>query len=231
VIRQAVILAGGSGDRMLPYTGPKCILSVGGKPLLSWLLSYLRLEGVEEFIVCLGHYSSRVSDCLTGRAGYTDVVLSCGGEALTIPERLALASKYLHDRFLVCYGDTLANVSISELIKQHEVVDGNVATLTTYKFRSQFGAVKADNRGRVVAMHEKPELAHPCNIGFMLCETDVIPFFSGSLLKGGAVAMFDWLVDRGLGAYEHPGFHATINTFYDWSVLDQRFKEDRPCGF
>src|SRR5947209_2943463 len=79
------------------------------------------------------------------------------------------ARPHVRGRALVCYGDTLANVDLAALARQHEDGDA-LLTLAVYPLHSPYGIVTFDAGRRVTGFREKPRLPHWINIGFMLCE-------------------------------------------------------------
>ena len=59
---KAVILVGGVGTRLRPltYVMPKCLLPVGGMPLLEWTIKYLNSHGFTEFVVCVAYLKRQI---------------------------------------------------------------------------------------------------------------------------------------------------------------------------
>jgi glucose-1-phosphate cytidylyltransferase len=208
----ALILAGGRGERLLPFTAsvPKPLVPLRGRPLLEHLLRYLAGAGLRRFVLCTGYRSDAVSAFAeTLRSELPDLTCSDAGPDASMTDRLAAARALSGKRALVCYGDTLANVDLGALHAAH-LASGRLATLTVYPLRSAFGIVEADATDRVLAFREKPELPYWINIGFLLCERAALdairPESDMPALLAGLAA------DGRLGAYRHTGTHLTVNT-------------------
>jgi glucose-1-phosphate cytidylyltransferase len=216
----AVLLCGGKGERLRPLTEtvPKPLVPLRGRPLLHHLMCYLRQSGTRLFVLCVGHRAELIERFLAeNRAADWDVCCVNSGAA-TMTDRLRAAREHVRHRALICYGDTLANIDLRELLRRH-LAWGGLATMTTYPLLSPFGIVHIEAEGRVLAFEEKPKLPYWINIGFILCElaafdlirpgTDM-PEFLGALAARGE-----------LFAYKHDGKHLTVNTEKDHSEAER----------
>jgi glucose-1-phosphate cytidylyltransferase len=210
----AVLLCGGQGQRLRPFTDtlPKALVPLNGKPLLYHLLHCLAAGGVKRFVACVGYKAEAIENFLH-EVQVPDWDITCvnSGDA-SMTQRLLDARTYIPGRALICYGDTLANVDLESLRRQHEA-SAALLTLTVYPLHSPFGIVTFDERNRIQSFAEKPRLPHWINIGFMLCEPAAfaflrpgidMPLFLSSLVEAGAAR-----------AYRHEGKHLTINTEQD----------------
>ncbi len=116
---QCVILAGGLGLRMKPYTStvPKCLLPVAGRPFADWQLTWLASEGVKRIVYCIGHLGHLVRAYVgDGSAWSLDATFVDEGDQLLGTAgalRLALDENALDERFFVLYGDSYLSVSLS----------------------------------------------------------------------------------------------------------------------
>ncbi len=207
----AVILCGGKGERLKPFTDhlPKALVPLQGKPLLYHLMNYLAQSGISRFVLCVGYKA----ECIEQFAReYTkprwQVQCVNSGDA-NMADRILDARPHLEGPALICYGDILANVDLAELERTHRASSA-LATLTVYPLHSPFGIIEFDQKNRITKLAEKPVLPYWINIGFMLCEPQALDFlqpgsdmmnFSESLAQAGA-----------LFAYQHLGRHLTINT-------------------
>jgi glucose-1-phosphate cytidylyltransferase len=211
----AVLLCGGKGERLRPFTEhlPKPLVPLQGKPLLQHLLRYLFLQGVRRFVLCTGYKAESLSRFVREEQPLSpecSVVCVDSGEAASMTDRVLDARTQVPGRALVCYGDTLANVDLGSLARHH-TRSGALATMTVYPLRSPYGIVSLEgDSDRVVELREKPVLPYWINIGFILCEpaaldtmrrgTDLVSFLS-ALTEHGAVR-----------AHKHQGKHLTVNT-------------------
>lgn len=208
----AVILCGGKGERLRPFTEhlPKPLVPLNGKPILQYLLEYLARSGVRHFVLCTGYKAECIDQFVRDQCDPRwDIRCVNSGDA-TMTQRLKDAWPHVQDQALICYGDTLANVNLERLRQQHRRA-GAIATMALYRPHSPFGVVKFDRKRKIHSFIEKPPLPHWINIGFILCEgahtapylqatPNMVEFLSGLAASG---KMF---------AYEHSGKHLTINT-------------------
>ena len=207
----AVILCGGKGERLKPFTDhlPKPLVPLNGKPLLYHLMNYLSVSGVSRFVLCVGYKA----ECITqfaveyAQPGWEVVCVNSGDASMA--DRLLDARPHIHGRTLICYGDILANVDLTALQSEHSA-SGALATLTVYPLHSPFGVIHFDDHNRITELAEKPVLPFWINIGFMLCEPEALEFLRpNSDMMNFSQSLAD---AKALFAYRHKGRHLTINT-------------------
>ena len=208
----AVILCGGKGERLKPFTDqlPKALVPLHGKPLLYHLMNYLSISGISRFVLCVGYKAECIEQFVRegAKPGWKVQCVNSGDASMA--DRILDARPHIPGQALICYGDILANVDLAALRREHKS-SGALATLCVYPLHSPFGIIRFDQTKRIIELAEKPVLPHWINIGFMLCEpqafesylkpkTDMMNF-SESLAKAGS-----------LFAFQHQGRHLTINT-------------------
>lgn len=118
---QCVVLAGGRGTRMRPFTEnrPKALLPVLGRPFADWQLRYLAAQGIERVTYSIGHGGDKLRDFVGdgSRFGLTVRWVSEGshlrGTAGAL--RLALDRQALDDAFFVLYGDSYLPISMARV--------------------------------------------------------------------------------------------------------------------
>lgn len=207
----AIILCGGKGERLRPFTehAPKPLVPLGGRPILHHLIQFLEQSGVEKFVLCVGYKSEMIRDFLTVTFPNPQRYPCVDSGDVSMTDRLIDARSQVQGRVLVCYGDTLANLCLPELVRFHEQSGGR-ATLTLYPLQCPFGVVESDDDGKVRSFREKPVLPYWINIGFLLLEPDVL----GELEHGSDMPRFlNGLASSGrLRAFRHQGSHLTVNT-------------------
>ncbi|MCX6804174.1 MAG: nucleotidyltransferase family protein [Candidatus Diapherotrites archaeon] len=209
-VEKIVLLCGGKGTRLWPLTEniPKSLVSLNGKPVLEYLMNLFAKQGFKEFILCTGYKSEMIENevkSFSKKDWKVDFVNS--GEEATILKRIRDASKHVFSRFIVCYGDTVADVDIKNLIDFHKK---NTALVTNvlYQMESPFGLMESKN-GLVVSYKEKPLLPFWFNIGFFVFEKQAIY----DVLDDDWISFLNKLVlEKKLFALEHRGEHITFNT-------------------
>jgi NDP-mannose synthase len=157
---RAVILAGGRGTRLMPYTMtiPKPLVPVGERPILEIVIEQLKLAGVDHITLTVNHMAEFVMAFFgNGERFGVKIDYSIEKEPLgTVGPVKQVAD--LPETFLVLNGDLLTDVNLTALLAEH-VASGARLTVATYKRDSQidFGVVDVDERsGHVVGFSEKP---------------------------------------------------------------------------
>ena len=217
---KVIVLCGGKGMRLKPIIDsiPKPMVDLNGKPILEHIVEYFKLNGFTDFTFAIGykgniiknHFGKKYKDC--------NIKYSDAGD-VSILQRIKFASKRLKEDFMVVYGDTIANVSLSNLLAKHLKTNALV-TITTYQMQSPFGIVEADLSSLITNFKEKPFLNHWINIGFMVFnpislktqENDLIEFFRELI---GLDGLFE---------YKHEGKHITINTIKEKKKAEEDIK-------
>src|ERR1700691_2559314 len=118
---QCVILAGGLGTRMKPYTStvPKCLLPIVGRPFADWQLAWLASEGVDRVVYCIGHLGHLVREYVGNgsawglKASFVDEGTELLGTAGAL--RLAADRAVLDESFFVLYGDSYLSVNLTSV--------------------------------------------------------------------------------------------------------------------
>lgn len=152
-----ILPVAGKGERMRPYTNnlPKCLLPVGGKTIIDWIVGDAQQLAPTETIFITG-YKAEVMDCyLAGKPewGKTRAVLQSDPQGLG--QAISLALPYINDDepLLIILGDTLFDADLGRLAGENENV------LYTYKVQDprRFGVAVTDESGRIKRLVEKPQ--------------------------------------------------------------------------
>jgi NDP-sugar pyrophosphorylase family protein len=209
-----VILCGGRGERLRPFTDavPKALVPIRDRPLLYHLLGYLAGAGVSRFVLCVGYRADAIEAFVKEGAEPSWEIVCVDSGDVSMTDRLRDARPHVQGQALVCYGDTLANVDVRELQQTHER-RGALATLTVYPLHSPFGIVDLDASDRISTFVEKPVLPHWINIGFLLCESSALDLIAPA---SDMPEFLSRLAATGrLFAHCHRGRHVTVNTAKD----------------
>jgi mannose-1-phosphate guanylyltransferase len=161
---KAFLLAAGIGSRLRPITDtvPKCMVPIGGRPLLDIWLDALDRAGADEVLVNLHYLPDVVARHLQARTGPPAV------RTFYEPELLGSAGTLLANRdwvqgeefFLACYADNLTNFDVRVLVDEHRSHD-SVATLAAFHSLdpASGGVMEIDADATLVSFTEKP--SHP----------------------------------------------------------------------
>ena len=158
---KAFLLAAGIGTRLRPITDhtPKCMLPIGGRPLLDLWLDALHRAGVDEVLVNLHHLPNTVLRHIQERTGPPAVRTAFEPELLGSAGTLRQHRAWVHDEefFLAVNADNLTDFNLQRLIDFHRSGDTE-ATLTVFRAEqpSRCGVVDVDHSGLVTGFTEKP---------------------------------------------------------------------------
>jgi NDP-sugar pyrophosphorylase family protein len=182
---KALVLAAGKGTRMSHLTAdcPKPMLPVAGRPLLGWLIDWLRSHGITEIALNLHHLPVVITNYL-GDGERFGVKLTYSYEVTllgTAGAAKALQS-FFDEAFVVVYGDVFTNIDLRRLIDAHQRPQSGAALLTMALYRvpnpAACGLVELDGHGRVVRFVEKPPpdaiFTDLANSGLLVCEPAVL---------------------------------------------------------
>ncbi|PTL58469.1 sugar phosphate nucleotidyltransferase [Paraconexibacter algicola] len=131
--RRAIILAGGLGTRLRPYTVtlPKPLMPVGDRPILDIVLRQLRHHGFEHVTIATGHLAELIEAyCRNGESYGLRIDYFREEEPLGTVGALALIDGLRDEPFLVMNGDVLTDLDYAALLARHEASDA-VATIAT----------------------------------------------------------------------------------------------------
>ncbi len=220
------------------------MVEIGDKPILWHIMRWYAKHGLEEFVVCTGYKGEIIKDYfLNFSARNNDVTVNLGG--LTAPEyhgaheqnnwtvtvaftgdltmtggRVFRASKYFPgERFLCTYGDGLADVDLTALLKFHEA-HGKLATVTTVRPPSRFGVLEVADDGSVTQFREKPQADGWVNVGFFVFEPGVIDYLDADcVLEREPLQRL--AADGQLAAYQHHGFFQPMDTLREMRQLNE----------
>jgi NDP-sugar pyrophosphorylase family protein len=178
MLKHAIILAGGKGERLRPVTNdrPKPMVEINGKPILSYQLQQMTQAGVEEVVFAVSYHKEVLQAHVAGgetygiRAAYSieDTPLGRGGGIKQAMRELSAG----WEDVLVTNGDNLWKLDIADIYKQHKSHNALV-TMVVNPLRSPYGIVEFDEAYQVLGFREKPILPHWINSGIYIFNKEV----------------------------------------------------------
>ncbi len=220
---EVIILAGGRGERLRPFTydRPKPMVEVGEQPILLYTLRWLKSCGIEKVIIACNYKHEAILKYF-GDGSNLDLGISYSIEEKPLGRggAIKLASSHIRDlssNILVVNGDIVTNLPISELAVQHKNKNAAITIVCT-PLRSPYGIVEIDKSGLAIGFREKPVLEHWINAGIYLVNGAVF----GSFPDCGdhEDTLFPSLAaKKELHAYKYDGFWRTVDTGKDLEEL------------
>ena len=155
------------------------------------------------------------------------VTLVDTGEATLTGGRLRRVREHLdNESFCFTYGDGLADVDVSRLIKYHKS-EGRKATLTAVQPPGRFGSL-AFERGRVLSFEEKPQGDGAwINGGFFVLEPSVVDLIEGDQCTWEQEPLQVLARSGELSAYHHNGFWQPMDTLRDKNLLENLWQSEK----
>ena len=165
---QAVILAGGKGTRLRPYTIslPKPLVPVGDYPILEIIIRQLARVGFRRVTVSTGHLAELIEAYFgNGRRWGIEIDYVRESVPLNTAGALKLVNVY-DDDFVVINGDTLANLNYADFLLQHKRHSAAITIGTKIReVKIDFGVVETNAAGFLQNYNEKPVYSFPVSMG------------------------------------------------------------------
>jgi len=229
----AVILAGGKGVRLRPYTTviPKPLVPIGGEhSILEIVLRQLAAHGFSSATLAIGHLGQLIRAYVGDGSQWgieVDYVheespLGTIGPVLMLLERLP-------EHFLMMNGDILTDLDYSHLYESH-VGSGAPITVATYQrsHKIDFGVLEVAG-GRVTGFQEKPSLSYSVSMGVYMMSRRHLERYTPGLPFGFDELMLD-LIERGTppNSFAFDGFWLDIGRPDDYDRANDEFETLQP---
>ncbi len=250
---KVVVLAGGLGTRLAEETElrPKPMAEIGEHPILWHIMKVYGEQGFHEFVVCLGYKGYLIKEYFANYFLHnSDVTFDLQGRGMEVHEnavepwrvtlvdtgsttqtggRVRRVAPHLGgERFMMTYGDGVADVDLRALLAFH-VAHGRLATVTAVQPPGRFGALElADDQETVRSFVEKPRGDGAwMNGGFFVLEPAVMDYIDGDGTLFEAEPLERLAADGQLRAYRHRGFWQPMDTLRDKRTLEELWSSGR----
>lgn len=253
---KTIILCGGMGTRLREETEykPKPMVEIGGRPILWHIMKHYSHYGFNEFILALGYKGDVIRDYFLNYYKYNrdftvdlsngDVKIENEGSKnswkVTLVEtgddsmtgyRTKLAGKYItEDRFMLTYGDAVANVNLKELVKFHNQKK-TVGTVTGVYPPSRFGdlVLNGDMVKQFKQQLKDVETQQPINGGYFVFKKKFLDYIPDDPKADLEKKAMDAIVEKGeLSIYHHKDFWHSMDTFRDNQQLNKMWNNNPP---
>jgi NDP-sugar pyrophosphorylase family protein len=233
---RAVVLAGGRGTRLRPYTSvlPKPLMPIGEQAILELVLGRLRSCGIAEVTLCVGYLSHLIRAVIGDETAGVRIKYVEEREALGTAAPLRLVPE-LDSTFIAMNGDVLTTLDYNELLATHRE-QKNLVTIATHQrlIKVDYGVLRLGLNGssdRVLAYLEKPEMTSPVSMGIYALEPEALnyipeegyfdfPDLVRELLKAG----------EPVGAYSFDGLWFDIGRRDDYERAVEAWFDGAPDG-
>jgi NDP-mannose synthase len=225
---QAIILAGGKGRRLMPYTTvlPKPLMPIGDYSILEVILRQLKHYGFNRVTISTGYLHELIH-------AYLDSNKSLGLQLTYTHEDTPLGTigplrlvENLDDTFLVMNGDILTDINYRELIEYHKRKKA-VATVATYQrdVNIDFGVLDKDADNRIVAFREKPTFHFDVSMGVYVFSKKVLDYVPEGEPFGFDHLMYALTAEKAaVFSYPHTGYWLDIGRPDDYARSIEEFE-------
>jgi len=229
---RAIILAGGRGTRLAPYTYvlPKPMMPVGDKAILEILLRQMKRAGINDVVLTVGHLAGLMQAFFQdGQQFDLNITYSFEPKPLGTAGPLSLIPG-LDKTFLVCNGDVLTTLDINKFITFHNQ-NGGICTIAMHErqVKIDLGVIERNPEDyRLIDYIEKPTLDFSVSMGMYIFEPKVLDY-----IPDGNYLDFPDLVHRLLDAgekvigYPFEGYWMDLGNPEDYAKANQDFGKMR----
>jgi NDP-mannose synthase len=229
---QAVILAGGKGTRLRPYTTsfPKPLMPIGDLPIIEIVLRQLAGAGFQDVVITTGHLAEMLRlFCGDGSRWGLRIAYSHEEEPLGTAGPLALLAGRLQEHFLVMNGDLLTTMSYRRAYQEH-VKRGVLASIGLYRreVKVDFGVVEEGEPGYLRRYVEKPTLSYEVSMGINLLSRGALRFIEpGKRLDMPDLLMRIVAAGEKVACHREPCYWLDIGRAEDYEIASAEFERRR----
>jgi len=228
---KAVILAGGRGTRLAPFTYvlPKPMMPVGDRAVLEILLRQLKRAGFNHVVLTVGHLAGLMQAFFQDGAQFDlDITYSFEPKPLGTAGPLALLPG-LEKTFLVCNGDVLTLLNLNDLLDFHRA-QGGICTIAMHErqVKIDLGVIEQDEHNQITDYIEKPTFDLKVSMGIYVFEPAVLNYIpEGEYLD--FPDLVHKLLDAGEKVFGYPfgGYWMDLGNPEDYARANQDFERMR----
>lgn len=211
--KRAIILAGGRGTRLKPYTIaiPKPLVPIGDKPILEIILHQLKMNGFRHITIAVNHMAEIIKAfCGDGSRWGIKIDYTMEAKPLSTMGPLKLIPD-LPDDFLVMNGDVLTDLDLTKLYDFH-VQNGNKFTIASYRRTDiiDYGVLTKNEQNMLIRFEEKPSYEFLVSMGVYIVNKIIIDYIPENTFFG-----FDHLMKLLIDKAEYPGIYEYRGSWLD----------------
>ncbi len=226
--RRAVVLAGGKGTRLRPYTVvlPKPLMPVGEYPILEVIVRQLAAYEFDRLTVAVNHQANLIQAFFgNGEKWGIDIDYSLETRPLSTIAPLCLIPD-LPDQFLLMNGDVLTDIHLAELLARHST-SGAAFTVAAArrKHTIDYGVLHVDQSNLLTAFSEKPSVDYLVSMGVYIVSKSVLSMVPRDQPYGFDNLMLDLLGrQERVQVYPYDGYWLDIGRPDDYMQAIEEFE-------
>ena len=231
MIKRAIILAGGKGTRLKPFTKilPKPLMPIGKFTILEIVIKQLKYFGFKHITITVNHQAKLIKTFF-GDGKKLDVIIDYALEKKPLGTMGPLKGiKNLPENFLVMNGDILTDLNFNKLFNDH-TKNNNLFTISSYK-RNEFidyGLLETNAQNRLTKFVEKPSKVYEVSMGIYIVRKNVLKYIPNNRFFGFDNLMYKLLkLKKKVKIHNHNGYWLDIGRPSDYITAIEQFKKMR----
>lgn len=228
-MRRAIILAGGKGTRLRPYTItlPKPLVPLGDKPILESIIQQLKAHGFTHVTIAVNHMAEIIKAFFgDGSKWGIKIDYTIESKALSTMGPLTLVQD-LPDNFLVMNGDVLTDLNFTEFYENH-VKNNSIFTIASHRRieKIDYGLLHHDENKMLTKFEEKPNYDFLVSMGVYLVNKSVMEYIPEDTFFGFDHLMYKLLeVNKPATVFEFGGFWLDIGRPSDYEQAIEKIND------
>jgi len=227
--KRAIILAGGKGTRLRPYTIslPKPLVPLGDKPILEWIIVQLKTHGYTHITITLNHMAEMIKAFFQdGKKWGLTIDYTIEDKPLSTMGPLTLI-KDLPENFLVMNGDILTDLNFSAFFEKHEQSD-SIFTIASHRRTEKidYGLLHHDVNNKLTKFEEKPNYDFLVSMGIYMLNHSVLEYIPENTFFGFDHLMYKLLeVNQPATVFESDDFWLDIGRPSDYEIAIKKLND------
>ncbi len=230
--RRAIILAGGKGTRLLPYTVvlPKPLMPIGEFPILEVIVRQLVRHGFDHVTMAVNHQAEIIRAFFQDGAKWgVEIDYSLEDKPLSTMAPLRLIHE-LPENFMVMNGDILTDLSYSDFYDEH-VSNNNIFTISAHSREQKvdYGVLEMDANNHLSGFREKPSAEYLVSMGVYMASRRILDFIPAGKSYGFDNLMLDLLAaGKPATVRKFDGYWLDIGRPDDYIQAIEEFEQMKP---
>jgi len=226
--KRAIILAGGKGTRLKPYTLslPKPLVPIVDKPIIEIIILQLVKNGFDHITLTINHMAEIIrAFCGDGSKWGVKIDYSQEHKPLSTMGPLTLIDD-LPDTFLVMNGDVLTDLNFSEFYDNH-IASKNIFSISSFERQhvNEYGVLEVNSESTLIGFFEKPSQKFEVSMGIYMANREILNFIPQNKAYGFDNLMYDLLEkERKVSVIKHDGYWLDIGRpdDYEKAAIDYK---------
>ena len=231
MFKRAIILAGGKGKRLRPYTWvlPKPLMPIGEHPILDIIIRQLVFHGFNHITLAVNHQAELIK-AFFGDGEKWNIKIDYSIEDTPLSTMGPL--KLIHDlpeNFLIMNGDILTDLDFSAFYRNHEEKE-DVFTISSYvrEHINDYGVLETDENQKLSGFKEKPRTRFEVSMGIYMASNRILQFIPEGKSYGFDTLMIDLLkANDPATVKEHKGYWLDIGRPDDYHQAIEKLEKDK----